>query len=74
MIERRRYPQIANDGLGITPLPQTPTPRGLCPRTAELRLSSAQGSAPLGSPKTQRIEGFALCYFLTTRFASGPLA
>ena len=52
ILKERSYPQETN------PLPQTPTPRGLRPLTAELRLSSAK--APLRSATPKRKEGFAL--------------
>ena len=52
ILKERSYPQETN------PLPQTPTPRGLRPLTAELRLSSAQALLRSATPK--RTEGFAL--------------
>ena len=53
MLKDGSYPRKAN------PLPQTPTPRGLRPHTAERRLSYTL-RAPLRSATPKRKEGFAL--------------
>ncbi len=52
-VTRMRWRQVFHN-LSVSS-PFTPTSRGLCPRTAALRLSSAKGSAPGGLSGNEKV-------------------